>query len=109
MEKMVDRCSDHIHGSVVERNGEQIHLEPELQEGPGPGYKHHSPAVKHQIGGTALMTPSRVSVKSGEAQGPSCCSSRLRCPLRDDWSPPGSSDQGAGEGVGPGSGLGWTV
>lgn len=30
MEKMADHCSDHIHGSVVERNGEQIHLEPEL-------------------------------------------------------------------------------
>lgn len=79
--------SEHIHGSVVESNGEQIHLEPELQEGPGPGYKRHSPAVKHQIGGPAL-TPSRVWSKSREAQGPSCCSSRLRCPLRDDWSLP---------------------
>lgn len=76
MEKTADHCSDHIHGSVVESNGEQIHLEPELQEGSGPGYKHHSLAVKHQIGGPALMTPNRVWRKSGEAQGPSCCSSR---------------------------------
>lgn len=111
MEKTADHCSDHIHGNVVESNGEQIHLEPELQEGPGPGGKHHSLAVKHQIRGPALMISSRVWRKSEEAQGPSCCSSKLRCPLHDNWSPPGSSGQGAGGGAGQGvgSGLRWTI